>query len=428
MDDSWKEISRMNPFRKDHARLFGWAVAIITCCCLFLSCTQIDKSVSTGSMNIEPTMLLLDVIQALIDHNSDYLQIISTMDTVGRERYEQLVDSLIEHNEANPEISARIDQLLGTEAYQLYYRQFRNIGPDDHRRILCALPYVSIRSPADVSQNLFELSRHLDSVRYWVDSIISRIDIQRSHRTALKWLPEGEYTLPRIHFIFDGNGGAFAREGEVVFDLYGVLLSGQPHDSRFMNLGEIGTQEVEEVLAHECHHVYARPFLGQNVSALFDDWRDQWQARVTLRMVSEGVAMHCNPPQGFSQAIKEDTAIVAYWIRRLNEKLSSLKSGTATEEELQGWLSGTYQDEARQLLKEYLQRDCSGNDLQSILARHVVDRPTFIYTLGWWMASRISGYGAKPEELTALLADPYSLFARYNEVIGNAPDSLAVRE
>ncbi|MBU8933307.1 MAG: hypothetical protein KOO62_04800 [candidate division Zixibacteria bacterium] len=418
----------MNLSKNCRPYIFGSIIALFVCSNLLLSCGQGDDECSPGILNTEPTVQLLDVIQILIDHNPDYEQYVAMKDSVSRDQWERTLDSLIQINMANPEIVAGIEMLVSTEAYQLYYRQFRNMDSEKHRRMLCALPYSSIQSPADISRNLFDLSSNLDSVRHWVESIVSRIDLQQSHSIALKWLPEGEYNIPSVHLIFDGNGDAFAREGQVVFDLFGVLLSQRPYDTRFSNLTAIGTQEIEEVLAHEFHHVYARPFLGQPISAVFDDWRDQWRSRLIRRMVSEGIAMHCNPPREVSRAIKEDTAIVAYWIRSLNEKLGKLRTNTVTEEQLQNWLSDTYHNEAQQLLREYLHREYRDYGLRRMLTKLGADRPSLVYTLGWWMVSRIGEHGTKPEELTALLADPYALFARYNEVMGDAPDSLLVRD
>lgn len=379
-----------------------------------------------GILDMSSVHLMVDLMQKLVARNPNYEQSAAAMDSLDRSERQQIVDSLVAFNAADPTINLILDSLLESTAYQLYYRQFRSVTPELHRRVLLALPVAAIRSPADISRNLRSLCWNIDSVQTWVTSIINSVDPDSCRRIALQWLPEGAYHLPTVHFIMDGNGDAFARDGEVCFDLYGLLLSPRPKKSRYSNLGAINTNEVEIVLAHEFHHIYAAQFLYSPRDLSNWSWTDRFRYRLIRRMVSEGVAMQCNPPTGLTKTIKEDTAVVRYWIEQLNDKLAALETNMLSQENAEQWLRDSYHQDARQLLTEYFQRDYEGDELRAVVAEHIADRPTLIYTLGWWMISRIN-QAAGRHQVIALLSDPGQLFDHYNTAIQGAPDYLKMK-
>ncbi len=399
-------------------------IAVIVMCLSSMAQAQIPHIAPGTAINIEPVTQLIDLIETLIIQNPKYPQMSVTLTGMDKAARDSVIDSLITGNAASPAISQKIEALLNSRAYELYYRQFRNMTPKQHRRILHALPYTAIRSPADVAQHLLEMVTHVDSLKRWINKVVASVNLDRSRQIARKWLPPGDYTLPPIHFIFDGNGDAFAREGEIVFDLYGVIFSGRSADTRFTNLAAIGTDEIEAVLAHELHHIFIYPQLRNSAPSADAPWRERWRWQIIRGMVTEGVAMHCNPPEGFKRMIQEDTAVVAYWIRELNEKHEMLQLDEAVEDDFWQWMAKTYQDGAGEVLAEYLGRDFNGEELR----RHQADRPMLIYTLGWWMASRLSDNGKRPDELIKLLAEPRMLFTHYNRLMADAPDSLKIRE
>lgn len=393
---------------------------------LLLGCGHKADEKDIGILDMSSVHLMVDLMQNLVARNSNYEQSAAALNLLDRSERQQIVDSLVAFNAADPTITLILDSLLESAAYQLYYRQFKNVTPELHRRVILALPVASIQSPADISRSLRSICLNIDSVRTWVADITTGVDLDRCRRITLQWLPEGTYHLPTVHFIMDGNGDAFARDGEVCFDLYSLLLSPRPEKSRYFNLGAINTNEVEIVLAHEFHHIYAAQFLYSPRDLSSWSWTDRFENRLIRRLVSEGVAMQCNPPTGLAKAIKEDTSVVRYWIEQLNDKLAALETDMLSEEAAEQWLRDSYQQDARQLLTEYFQHDYEDNELRAIVAEHISDRPTLIYTLGWWMVSRIDQTAGR-DQVIALLSDPDQLFDHYNSAIEGAPGYLKIQ-
>ena len=147
----------------------------------------------------------------------------------------------------------------------------------------------------------------------------------RCNAIAREWLPKGDYSTPTVYFIYDGNGSAFAREGAVCFDLYGAVFGMRPEATRFTNLSEISVDEMERVLAHEFHHIYRAQRFGPT-SHSSNTWQEKMIDRVTAGLISEGIAQQCNPPEGFKAELWNDTAVIAFWIKELGEKLTVSES------------------------------------------------------------------------------------------------------
>jgi len=114
------------------------------------------------------------------------------------------------------------------------------------------------------------------------------------------------------------------------------------------------------------------------------------------------------------------------WIRELDRELGAIENNKVTEEAASAWLDSTYQETARLALRQYLSRTVQGEELEREVQAHVVDRPSLIYTLGWWMVSRISREGESPEAVRELIRQPLTLFERYNATIAQSTDSLRV--
>jgi hypothetical protein len=378
-------------------------------------------------LNLDAVRQLLRVMDTIMAQNRDYEATISRLRRLDEKAQRDSVAVLVRRNAEDPAVKREIGALLSTRAYELYFAQFRSADSSVHRRILQALPYYAEQGPADVSENLLELCRHRQAVASWVDSIVSRIDLGRCQRLALEWLPTGQYALPKTYFIYDGNGDAFAREGEVCFDLFSLMLRARPSGSRFENLAAVGTDEMENVLAHEFHHVHAGRYLyppGRSYAS----WQERWRDRIVRRIISEGMAMQCNPPQGFARELKEDSGIIGYWIDQLNQKLAVLDNGSITESELQEWYGRTYQDTAVVALKEYLMRRFPHGDPDTLVTSHISERPDFEHTLGWWMISRISDEGKRKDKAIPLLSHPEMLFTQYNAAIGDKKARLRVTD
>ena len=410
---------------KDMLRLMRLTTVLATFLAAFQlsTCTEQDPISKEELLDTDGIHLLLDIMRTVRERNPDFAGWNDKLTAMDMSERGRTLDSLSAGNKNDIELNQMVDHLLSSDAYSLYYNQFRNIQPETHRRMLLHLPFGWLPSPGNVSQSLYEICQNFVTVNAWAGQCIEKIDLNRVQKKAVSWLPSGEYLMPPVHFIMDGNGDAFAREGEVCFDLYSLILRKRPSSSRYSGLDGVSTENIEAVLAHEFHHVYARPYLNHLVEVK-GDWKSNWRLKLIRTMASEGLAMHCNPPEGLSRATKEDSAVVAFWFRELAGTLAAMDKDSLSEEDMRSWLSSSFHETARGLLRDYMERTYQGEELDRQVALHITDRPSMIYTLGWWMVSRISRLGADKEAYLCLLQEPESLFERYNTVVADGPDSL----
>lgn len=390
---------------------------------LLVNCSNENDESADTILRSDSIHLLLEIMRMVRDRNPDATGWNERLQSLDQPQRQVLLDSLSMRNESDLELKAKIDSLLASDAYQLYYHKFGNVKPEDHRQMLLRLPFGWLPSPADISANLYEVCLHQDSVAAWIETVLGRIDLDAVKRTALVWLPDGNYAMPPTHFILDGNGDAFATRGEVVFDLYSLVLNERPRSTRYTDLANASVDQIEAVLAHEFHHIFANPFY-KKATRKSDNAAIIWRQRLTRAMVSEGIAMHCNPPSGLRRLTKEDTTIVAHWFRELSQTLGRLDQAGVNHDEISQWYRASSQGSARKLLRDYLARSLEGEALNREVVLQAHARPAMVYTLGWWMVSRISRYGTDREAVVELLRNPHTLFARYNAVVSDAPDSL----
>ncbi len=368
-------------------------------------------------------VLLLDIMDTATAHNPGAAAWATVLDTVWGQPRVHLIDSLAASNIDDPVLGRMVDSLLALPAYQLYYQQFRSPGPEDHREMLLRLPYGWVPSAADVSRSLYQISRNTDQIRAMVAASAREIDLEAARSGAMKWLPEGDYPLPPVHFIMDGNGDAFARDQGIVFDLYSVLLRDLLASGDTTEFASKASTTLNGILAHEFHHIFAAPYYQPNDSDLVD-WRSRMRYRVTRLIVSEGIAMHCNPLTGFRRRIREDTGVVAFWMADVKQMFAALEDDSLTEEQVGDWFRSSFHERARDQLTAYLGRTYSGDELRRQVSRHLIDRPSMVYTLGWWMVTHISRNRTDREAVLALLRDPRAVYRMYDEAVPDAPDSL----
>jgi len=407
-------------------------IAIVTFAALsllllaFISCGD-KKPVSTeNNIDAESVYMLLDLMGTLLEKNPDYKAIVAKMDALNSKESKGMLDELILKNDADPDISNKISALLESPTYKLYYRQFNNINYATHKMVLLALPYASLPTPGGVSQTLYEVCMNLDKVKSWVDKIIPQVDLTKSHNLAVEWLPEGEYKIPPVHFIIDGNGDAFARDGEVCFDLYSVLMRELPYENRYDILETISVSDVEKVLGHELFHIYALPYLIAKDDPKMKKWQNDSKERLTKQLVTEGIAMQCDSLSGFRKVIHEDSTVVKYWIGQLNNVMRALDDDKITEAEFKKWYGETFFAVPRSLLNDYFSKDYQGDELEQKVIDNLVDRPALIYTLGWWMISNILKTENGKAKVIGIVSDYKTIFKEYNKSLPENSDELKI--
>ena len=397
---------------------------------LFALCAGFsDRVTAAGSesrnLNLDGVYGLLDVLDAIMARHPNYVEEIGRFRAMDNPDRRRLIDDAIAKHEQDQRVVSSLDALYATAAYPMYFARFKNITLEAHRRIILALPFTTQPSPADISSNLQELCSHREAVRSWANDVAAKIDLDSCRSRAQRWLPSGQYDLPIVHFIYDGNGDAFASSGAVCFDLFGVVVSRLPVRSRFDDLAHLGVERIESVLAHELHHVFSNR-LGGNRELSLADWRARQQHHLAWRFVSEGVAMRCDLEEGVRREAMEDSATVLYWIGQLNEKLAEIVSGAIDEDTWFKWYNTTYHELASQRLREFLARTRPGDDLDVLMERYGSARPSLDYTLGWWMISRILDAPGGYDTAMRLLSAPDQLFSEYDRAIGDAPREFHV--
>jgi hypothetical protein len=393
--------------------------SLTVCCALAVSLVLVGHESCGARQNCDISALELQMrlFAAIASSNPNYDDTLAVVVKLDRLQQEERLAALAEQNARDPQIAALIDSLMATGAYKLYFRQFKNVTPDVHRRVFSALPYRGIPSPGDIGQVQFELFGYRDSLVALV-SKISQVDMAEAVSISRQWAPPGELSIPTTYYLMDGNADAFAREDGVCFDLYGVILGKRPESYRYENLAEIPVNEIEAVLAHEYQHIFAQAHLYP-ATRKFDNWQDLWEDVIIRRIVSEGVAMQCNPPKGFKKAIYEDTTVVSFWLRELERVIGQVRRNETTEDSVRAWLDWTYHEPARQLLADYLKRTYSDGDQNVLLRDHVTYRPSGIYTLGWWMVSHIASAPGGHDQAVQLLDTPHQLFYLYNATVAD---------
>jgi hypothetical protein len=377
-------------------------------------------------LNLNGVWLLIDLYETISRKHTNYDQIAAELQNLDALSQREKIDEFAQANRQDPEITQKIEAVVSSAAYKLYYEQFKNVNAAVHREIFYYLPYWAKPSPGGIETYLYEMYHNLDSLKGWADEVISQLDRDKAREAAEQWLPDDDYTPPTTYFILDGNGDAFARDGKVCVDLYGTVLLHRSAEARYANLSEVNLDKLHGILAHEYHHIFAHSTIYPFSSKLILGWKSKWEDRLIRRMVSEGAAMHCNPPEGIKAEIMEDSMVVEYWMYHLNERLAMLDTGEVDESEYNDWLDQTYYQQAKSVLHDYLLRQYEGPELEEQVKTHMVYRPTMVYTLGWWMVSTISNGGQDRESLMKLLDDPKSLFTMYNDAAGASPRQFKV--
>ncbi len=391
-----------------------------------ISCGDNKPAANDKNFDAQSVYMLLDLMELLVEKNPGYQAVTASIDSLKSQDRSAAIDDIMNKNNDIPEINQKLTVLLDSPAYKLYYKQFKNVNHATHKMTLLALPYAWFPTPGGVSRTLYEICLNLDKMKPWVEEILSQIDFTKSHNLAIEWLPKGDYEIPPVHFIMDGNGDAFARDGEVCFDLFSVLLSHLPRERKFDMLNTVSVTNAENVLAHELFHIYASPFLKSKDAPINLDWKTTQKSQLVKQMVTEGIAMQCNPLTGFKKEIFEDSTVVTYWISQFNSMMQAIDNDKVTENEYKEWLSETYFIVPSSLLSEYFSKDYQDKELEQIVRDNMIDRPTLIYTMGWWMVSNILKTENGKEKVIGIISDYRTIFEEYNNSLPAASDDLKI--
>jgi len=332
------------------------------------------------------------------------------------------LDAARARNQESRDLAAAIQALVGTEAYQLYFRRYTNVSAADLREIILDLPYVARSAPGGIGDTYYELLRHREDVRTTLERLLTGVDLDWVYRTARRWSPAGAVEPTTIFLIYDSNAGSYTAEGKPFFNVYssGTLdsLNAVPGDQPLL--------AAQGTMAHELQHLMAEPALypeGPGTEGDDRSWEAVWVDRVTRGLVGEGVANHCNPPAGIKREVYEDPIVIAALVGRLNSMLTALEEGAMTEDEMRAWYRANYFEAAENLLRAHFEGRYAGRELESMVKENMHIRPDLEHALGWWMTSRVSRNGTEPDRAVGLLDDPYSLYRLYNESVpGDQPE------
>jgi len=373
---------------------------------------EVSGEAESHRMKAESVRALLDLIDTIVQQNPGYQHTRRELEESSGELRQQRLTELYHRNASDPMQMAKIEAFLQTEARQIYFRRFSNVTPDHFRRVFLALPYERISAPGDIATPYFELFGQTEKLRTLLDKLVEEIDLLRCRDIALRWLPAADYPIPEMYLVYDNNAGSFTAEGKAFYNLY----AGEADL-------EILSTDASGVIAHELHHVLAEPYLKMS-RRTHDRWQRDCMAMVIRSMVSEGAAIHCDPPQGFKLALWEDRDTVVQLMQELNHTLLALENGMCEESEFWAWYSSTFHEIPRKLLEDYASRTSGPTEVEKTVRAHLPQRPDLVHTLGWWMVSHVSQHGKDSSAVKALILNPYQLFSRYNETLAARDDSL----
>ncbi len=390
-----------------------------------LPAPQDSNLLAQDKLHSESITLLFELVNTIIDKNPDWQFVLNRLPDMEVVNRQELLDELTRRNAKDKDINKKIDALLESPAYRLYFAQFKTADPEKHREMFYRLPYQYAHTPGDISTNFLDLCRNVDNIQLWISRMLATVDLNHSRSMAEKWLPPGDYNIPEVYFVYDGMGDAFVRDGAVCFDLFGAVLSHQPAESRYYRLDSISVEDMEGTLAHEFHHVFASPWY-KNMNNDEASWQQAWIDYITTMIVREGTAMLCDPPDGLRRKLMEDTAVVAYWITQLNEKFNALHGDSITSDDISAWYDQTSQSTAQDLLTRELARQYEGKELRAKIAANGAARPMMIYTLGWWMASHIAEGKEGPAGILEIIQQPATVYEHYNRSIEESMPHLVV--
>ncbi len=381
----------------------------------------------TGPFDDSAVTKLLSLMDSIAGRNGGYENVILQLDSLSRTGRGERIRALQNRNDRDPVLRKMIDDLLTTEPYRIYFSRFSNVTPRDFRFAFNSLPYAAPDLPGGIGEAFLDLIRHRRAFERWYETIRGEIDVHRCIMSAKEWLPPGEYPLGNVYFIYDGNAGSFAEQGNAFFNFCSEVVTKEPMDRRFKQLNETGVEKLEGVIAHELHHVMAEPILFPEKRG-YESWEDEWKDRITQTIVSEGVAFRCNPLTGFQKQLWEDRSTIATLMKELNEKLVALGEHRVQEDDLKEWYNGLYHEFAASLLERYLRRTHPESEIKGLVAEKAIFRPDLTHALGWWMVSSISGNGAKKEKVIELLTNPSLLYRLYNASLEKGTEDIAVDE
>ncbi len=362
---------------------------------------------------------LLDVMDTVAALHPGFEERLAALATLPEAQRERALHAARRRNEESPSLDAAIRTLLATEAYQIYFRRFPNLPPGVFRDLLLDLPFQHRPAPGGMGQTLYDLVRRRDHVRRALERFTTGLDLDRVSETAVRWSPDRPVPALTMFLIYDSNAGSFTAEGTPFYNVYGS----REFTRLVADSLPVSFDEVEGVMAHELQHVLAEPVLYPD-SAPSRSWQQEWVDRITRAMVGEGVANHCNRPTGAKREVYEDERVVTDLVRRLNEAFEAVDQGRMTEADMTQWSRANYGSHAERLLGEHLAQRYDGAALERRMRELMPVRPDLEHALGWWMVSRVTGVrGDRAQEMArALLADPRSLYGRYNDAVAGQPD------
>lgn len=410
--------------RHGRLRWFGIALAVFLLepCGKLVIADGRARPQQPGSLDAGGVVALIAVMDSIASLHPGFATM--RLDIMNRAERDSLLEAARARNENSVGLNRCLEALFETPTYVSYFRRFSNVTRELVRDVLLDLPYGVRPSPGGIAETYFTLIRNRDSLRTAVHEFVSTFDYGAMSRQALHWAPDGDYDLPVVHLIYDSNAGSFTADRSPFFNLYSERMSTAQGDAtldRFVDY-------AEGVTAHEVQHVLVQPLLYPDMDTGAWSWQRQWVEGIVRGLVSEGLATHCNPPSGMRSAVWENREVLAALLESLEGTLRSMRDDAVTPEDVAAWYRDSFQDMPRQLLRNYLEHDASGADLESAMRRYASIRPDLEHALGWWMTSQISARGSRRSAALELLSHPAELFGRYNRALGEEDSALRVHE
>lgn len=367
----------------------------------------------------------VNLLRVIASENPDYAIFQDSVRALPRADHDRAITERVERNRSNQLISQAVDRLVRTGSFAAYYQMAPALTPEIHREVFVNLPYRTIAAQGGIAEAYFELLPHTEALGLIIDSLPSKFDIRSAQQLAERWVPSGKHNVPEIYLVMEGNLDAKAQSGVICFDLVAMLFSKRSLATRFdpiLTAGE--TDRLNRTLAHELQHIYYGPTIRAGLGTPASAFEATINEMIRT-ILMEGTAMQCNPPEALRGMAMRDTTIILAWIEILNTQIARIRSGAMGREEARAWMWGAADDSALAMMDRFLVRDDAARAAAEGIRNFWPHRPSWNYTLGWWIISHLTENGRQPENVLPLMNSPYELILAYNQSV-TALDSAFV--
>ncbi|WP_289056213.1 DUF5700 domain-containing putative Zn-dependent protease, partial [Carboxylicivirga marina] len=262
-------------------------------------------------------------------------------------------------------------------------------------KYIALILFVWVGCNHQIKDSLHIQVRNLNVIQHKLELLTVDEIIKGVNETLTNFLPESINLNDTIYLDFIGysDRGSYANRDSIIIDL--------------SDLDTITYERVNNLIAHETHHILYMKWLLKTVRNTPKDNQQLVQSWWQYRIISEGIAQQINfsdyPKQIQNLYKNEDLLedLLNFWI----ENQRSISESTNPKQKFSDIQNYMWSDWSRNKLKEYLPDS----------EKFSPHRPTVEYYLGYHFYKEIKD-NIGNEELLKVIRNPKSLLRTYNSM------------